>query len=383
MGAEDAINFSFVDILSIIALILGLLYSFQIFNIKSKSKARNFFTFYLLNITFIILFFFLLRMNLGFIMKFFVPLLIFSTLIMPVNLWVYQKKLISIADDKSNFKHYLTPIVISVIVLILMFIVYVFSYRDVLAFLTTFVMLVMTIGFLILNIIYITLSFITLKRHQKNVQNYFSYSERVDLNWIKVMIYGYVFLIIGLIFTEIIKGKISDYIFYGVLILYILYIGYNAMKQKEISFNGRKINVNDEVEINAHNNVQLVISMDEVFSESQLQLFKELKSKLEVFMQEEKPFLDQNLSILKLAKDLKTNTKYLSYIINTEYKQNFINFINEFRINDVKEHLLSNKMNYTIEALAQNSGFKSKSSFNNAFKKVLGKTPSEFIKENS
>ena len=383
MGAEDAINFSFVDILSIIALILGLLYSFQIFNIKNKSKARNFFTFYLLNITFIILFFFLLRMNLGFIMKFFVPLLIFSTLIMPVNLWVYQKKLISIADDKSNFKHYLTPIVISVIVLILMFIVYVFSYRDVLAFLTTFVMLVMTIGFLILNIIYITLSFITLKRHQKNVQNYFSYSERVDLNWIKVMIYGYVFLIIGLIFTEIIKGKISDYIFYGVLILYILYIGYNAMKQKEISFNGRKINVNDEVEINAHNNVQLVISMDEVFSESQLQLFKELKSKLEVFMQEEKPFLDQNLSILKLAKDLKTNTKYLSYIINTEYKQNFINFINEFRINDVKEHLLSNKMNYTIEALAQNSGFKSKSSFNNAFKKVLGKTPSEFIKENS
>ena len=383
MGAEDAINFSFVDILSIIALILGLLYSFQIFNIKNKSKARNFFTFYLLNITFIILFFFLLRMNLGFIMKFFVPLLIFSTLIMPVNLWVYQKKLISIADDKSNFKHYLTPIVISVIVLILMFIVYVFSYRDVLAFLTTFVMLVMTIGFLILNIIYITLSFITLKRHQKNVQNYFSYSERVDLNWIKVMIYGYVFLIIGLIFTEIIKGKISDYIFYGVLILYILYIGYNAMKQKEISFNGRKINVNDEVEINAHNNVQLVISMDEVFSESQLQLFKELKSKLEVFMQEEKPFLDQDLSILKLAKDLKTNTKYLSYIINTEYKQNFINFINEFRINDVKEHLLSNKMNYTIEALAQNSGFKSKSSFNNAFKKVLGKTPSEFIKENS
>ena len=110
---------------------------------------------------------------------------------------------------------------------------------------------------------------------------------------------------------------------------------------------------------------------------------KELKLKLETFMEEEKPFLDQDLSILKLSKDLKTNTKYLSYIINTEYKQNFINFINEFRIKDVKENLLSNKMNYTIEALAQNSGFKSKSSFNGAFKKVTGKTPSEFIKENS
>ncbi|MES2589641.1 MAG: helix-turn-helix domain-containing protein [Bacteroidota bacterium] len=377
MEEQVAINFSLADILSLIALILGLLYSFQVFTLKTKSKAKNFFTFYLLNITFIILFYFLLRIKMNFVIKFFVPVLIFSILMMPVNLWIYQKKLTLISEKKSNLKHYLTPIVISSIVFILMFIVFVFSQKQVLAILTYFVMLTMTVGFLALNIIYITLSFLALKRHQKNVQNYFSYSERVDLNWVKVMIYGYVFLVLGLISTEIIKGKISDVIFYSVLILYILYIGNKAMRQKEISLDSRRNVSNEE-----NNEEESELVTDEVFTESQLQLFQELKSKLKEFMETEKPFIDQDLTIFKLSKDLSTNTKYLSHVINSEFKQNFINFINEYRVEEVKTHLLSNSSNYTIETLAQNSGFKSKSSFNSAFKKVTGQTPSSFMKAN-
>ena len=61
------------------------------------------------------------------------------------------------------------------------------------------------------------------------------------------------------------------------------------------------------------------------------------------------------------------------------YQQNFVTFINAYRIEYAK-NLLNNpeKNNLTIEAIGQGSGFKSKSAFNNAFKKITGINPSDF-----
>jgi AraC-like DNA-binding protein len=112
-----------------------------------------------------------------------------------------------------------------------------------------------------------------------------------------------------------------------------------------------------------------------------LHFFKELKQKLQELMENEKPYLDQDLNILKISKFLNTNTKYISHVINNEFGQNFINFINKYRIEDVKELLINNNQTFTIEALAQSVGFKSKSAFNSAFKKYTGTTPSNFIKD--
>jgi AraC-like DNA-binding protein len=370
------IKFSFVDILSLIALILGLLYNFQILTLKNRTKAIRFFSFYLSNLTFIILFYFLLRLELDKYIKYFTPLLVFSVLLMPINLWVYLKKITLPNEQISYKKHFIFPIISCSIILILLLLGIFFKNQEfriiIINSLTTYVLILMTIGFLILNGIYLSFAILLLKRHQKNIRNFYSYTQKVDLHWVKVMIYGYLFLLAGLITCELVKGDISDVIFYGVLIAYIIYTGHNALKQKEILY--RDINTLGEIEVEE-------ISETESYSDFQLNLFKELKVKLDEFILKEKPFLDQDLSIVKLAKDLNTNSKYLSHVINSEYKQNFINFINKFRVEEVKIYLLSEKQNLTIEALAQNAGFKSKSSFNLAFKKVTGKTPSDFIKE--
>lgn len=109
-------------------------------------------------------------------------------------------------------------------------------------------------------------------------------------------------------------------------------------------------------------------------------VLKDLLEKLHTKMEEEKVFLNMDLSIHKLAQLMDTNTSYLSKIINDYYHQNFNSFINKYRIRAAQEMMHEKKFrNYTIEALAHECGFRSKSSFNEAFKKISGLTPGYYM----
>lgn len=90
-------------------------------------------------------------------------------------------------------------------------------------------------------------------------------------------------------------------------------------------------------------------------------------------------FLNPDLNIKQLARDIGTNEKYLSQLINKKYKTSYSNFINEFRVNYAKKLLLDVEYeNYTLQTIGSMSGFKSKSSFNLTFKKISGFTPTDF-----
>jgi YesN/AraC family two-component response regulator len=93
-------------------------------------------------------------------------------------------------------------------------------------------------------------------------------------------------------------------------------------------------------------------------------------------------FLDPDFSINVLAKNLNTNTSYLSYIINKEFDQSFKRYITELRIEYIIKKLTTNRKyrNYTIKSLAAEIGYTNASAFARAFKKYKGNTPSEFIK---
>ena len=94
-------------------------------------------------------------------------------------------------------------------------------------------------------------------------------------------------------------------------------------------------------------------------------------------------FLDKNMRIGKLAKMLNTNTRYLSAIINSEKNRTFNSYINSLRIRYIVHKLQSDEhfLTYKVSYLADVSGFISQSSFTTAFKEVMEKTPSAFIKE--
>lgn len=106
---------------------------------------------------------------------------------------------------------------------------------------------------------------------------------------------------------------------------------------------------------------------------------EKLKHVLIQYMKENKPHLNNELTLNKLAHELGSNSKYLSYVINKEFECNFSSFINSHRINEAKSYLSDPQKNiYTIESIAQMTGFKSKSAFNSAFKKETNLTPSKF-----
>lgn len=85
-------------------------------------------------------------------------------------------------------------------------------------------------------------------------------------------------------------------------------------------------------------------------------------------------------SIGKLAEAIGCNTKYLSQIINDEYKCNFNAFINEIRIKEASRRILAGGEwdKLTMEAIANSVGFKSRSTFSQFFKQFTGMTPTEF-----
>ncbi|WP_412985002.1 helix-turn-helix domain-containing protein [Pontimicrobium sp. IMCC45349] len=109
------------------------------------------------------------------------------------------------------------------------------------------------------------------------------------------------------------------------------------------------------------------------------QLFSELLK----IVKEDKLFLDPDVSLLMLGKRIGKTTQKTSEVINQYAKQNFNDFINYYRIQETKRVLSDSEyLNYTISSIAFDVGFSSLSSFNSAFKKFEGTTPSTYRKNN-
>jgi tetratricopeptide (TPR) repeat protein len=112
-------------------------------------------------------------------------------------------------------------------------------------------------------------------------------------------------------------------------------------------------------------------------------LNKDLMGNLETLLIIDKIFLNENLSLAETAKKLDTNTSYLSRMINEHYQVNFSAFLNRYRIEEAKKMILDDKYNnFSMEGIAKSSGFRSKSTFNQAFKISTGLTPTEFAVKN-
>lgn len=100
---------------------------------------------------------------------------------------------------------------------------------------------------------------------------------------------------------------------------------------------------------------------------------------------EQDPFyLDSDCTLKNLAGRLNLPANYLSQSINSELDQNFNEFINRYRIMEAQRRLMSPAFKHlNIEGIGNSVGFKSKSAFYAAFKKLTNTTPSQFIQANS
>ena len=107
---------------------------------------------------------------------------------------------------------------------------------------------------------------------------------------------------------------------------------------------------------------------------------EQLLSRIQQVMENSDEIFSPDFSLERLAMLSGSRYKYVSQVINEYYEQNFNNFLNSFRIKEACKRMrdLDNYGNYTIEAISESVGFKSRSTFVTSFKRITGLTPSQY-----
>lgn len=103
----------------------------------------------------------------------------------------------------------------------------------------------------------------------------------------------------------------------------------------------------------------------------------ELKEKLLLFMEKDKPYLNPDIRLSFIAEVLDIARHHASQVINEHFNMNFFDFINKYRIKEA-ENLLKSKDNLPISDIAYQAGFNNRVSFYKAFKKFHNITPTEY-----
>jgi AraC-like DNA-binding protein len=110
---------------------------------------------------------------------------------------------------------------------------------------------------------------------------------------------------------------------------------------------------------------------------------EELAASLSHLMQKEKLYRDSELKLETLADKLELPKHYVSQVINQHFQVNFFEYINLLRIQEAKELLLASDKNaMNIIEVAYAVGYNTKNTFNNAFRRIVGLTPTEFRNQN-
>lgn len=235
--------------------------------------------------------------------------------------------------------------------------------------------------FLILTVlsgpVYILLTIRLFRKLDINIFNNFSVSENVSLDWMRKLIYtfGVVWTVL-MIFTTIhhVFGLFSwSFCTNGLFLslsVFILLIGFLGLNQKEIFVQ--------------YPDKQIEYVIDEPKAKYATTLLKEDEmddyiKKIVQYMDEEKPYLDADISLPELSERMNIPSHHLSRVINEKLNLNFFDFINQYRVEEVKSRIHDPQYEHlSILGIAFDSGFNTKSAFNRVFKKMTGMTPSEF-----
>ena len=232
---------------------------------------------------------------------------------------------------------------------------------------------VLLLAFMISGIAYSILSYQLLRKHKRLIENNFSDTENINLNWLKNFIlgFGFIFLTVAVVvvsrdFMHFKYNFNPDYIFYSMMILAILALGYFGIRLENIFVDNVDL-VKESKSKGEYKNSGL----KDNDASTKYNLLLSL-------MEEAKPYLESKLTLNALAQRLEISPNHLSQIINQFEKQNFNDFVNKYRIEEFIRKASENN-NYSLLANALDSGFNSKSTFNAVFKKQKGSTPSQFM----
>lgn len=214
--------------------------------------------------------------------------------------------------------------------------------------------------------------FFLLRHHQKNVKMVASYTEKIDLEWLRYLLISVLFLILISILS---KSNVHVTYFSPILYFFgIILLAYSTLTQKSI-YAIETYRPPEKEEIAPKNTLNERLTTEQV---------DELKFRVMRKTVNEKLYLDPSLTLSALSYKIGISTHELSYVINNGLGKNFYQFINELRTEEAKLLLLSEDMKHLdMFGVAIRAGFNSKTTFYTTFKKATNLTPKEYIKANT
>ncbi|WP_165142699.1 helix-turn-helix domain-containing protein [Halalkalibaculum roseum] len=207
-------------------------------------------------------------------------------------------------------------------------------------------------------------------RAEQKLKYFYSSIEDKSLHWINIFIIGLLLVVIldsiaGIIFVSsgIYEVSVINLLF---LLALTWYIGYNGLIQRPISEN--------------LHDFQLQKETNRQEQSSNHTEYEELKKRLLAIIEEKKLYQDEDVSLRILSEYMDVPIKKVSHLINQYLDTTFYNLMNTYRIDMFKEKVKKGELEQkTILALALESGFNSKATFNRVFKQNEGMTPSQYV----
>lgn len=212
-------------------------------------------------------------------------------------------------------------------------------------------------------------------KHVSALESEFSNTQGKTLSWMKSFFHIFGVCLGLLVITIPVVAHSGAYslavtIINCTLSITIFVLGYEGLFQEDLFSNTAPIQLPDAEQTSAQNTTGASEVNEEV---------KKFVPSLLTYLEEKKPYLNEELTLTELANQVGMSRNQLSAVINDGIGESFYTFINKYRVEEAKRLIANPKnANFTILSLAFEAGFPSKSSFHNIFKKLTGLTPTEY-----
>jgi AraC-like DNA-binding protein len=237
--------------------------------------------------------------------------------------------------------------------------------------------------------------------YRKNLINFFSNTKEVRMPWVSSFIVSFLIYLFVLVVANNkyimmlnvnINKEVVSIIEHINAVFFIFVIGIYASRSENYFDKAIKKSVDLVKNSQFARKTEQALQVDtETNQDSDLkkaqnapitdELMSEIVEKIEYLMNVEKIYLENSLTLVEFAAKLNTNRTYLSKIINEHYQMSFFTFINNFRVEEAKKNLDDPKYDkYSLNGIANLSGFSSNGTFLRIFKQFNGLTPSEYKK---
>jgi AraC-like DNA-binding protein len=237
--------------------------------------------------------------------------------------------------------------------------------------------------------------------YKKLMVQVISYADVVMFRWIRNFLLAFLLMLLvrfGFYVAEMFLAHSYTnswwyFLTFAIIFYYIAITGYANSIETKIAFNPNLLSYRPALLLNYHSsyNTSAETEEAEVIDISTMEgdnavvsaEVLEWKEKLLQLLQTNKAYEDPELSLAQVAKQLESNPSFISRVVNKGFGINFNDFVNQYRIEAVKEMLNKGEhKRQTLLGIAFECGFNSKATFNRAFKKITGLSPKEWLQQN-